>query len=121
MCSAAVNLDKCEVEPHYSREKNRIGYKTFDSVDFDVSYGYTTSFQYLDLEEQGKLCKVEEALSASQTLRVGCGRLSYAELGQRVAKTKMIGRPVSAIKQCFDELLENLPQSFFLNLRTVWG
>lgn len=92
MCTAVMNLDKCELEPHYSREKNRIGYKIFDSVDFDVSYGYTTSFQYLELEEQGKLLHDEEALSANLSLRVPCGRLSYAELGQETGKkTKIIG------------------------------
>ena len=95
MCAAVMNLDKCELEPHYSREKNRIGYKIFDSVDFDVSYGYTTSFQYLELEEQGKLLHDEEALSANLSLRVPCGRLSYAELGQETGKkTKIIGRVV---------------------------
>ena len=92
MCAAVVNLEKCGAEFHYDKKTNRIGYKVFDSVDYEASYGYTTAFHCLELHEHGKLANAEEALSNYLTLRVSCGRLSYAELGQGTTKKmKMIG------------------------------
>ncbi|CAE7277730.1 secA [Symbiodinium necroappetens] len=61
---------------HFDEDEQRIGYLQDDTVNYDVSFGYMTIFEYLRLNQQGRLS--DESLKKVLKLQVLCARYSYA-------------------------------------------
>ncbi|CAE7595327.1 secA [Symbiodinium sp. CCMP2592] len=64
---------------HFDEDEQRIGYLQNDTVNYDVSFGYMTIFEYLRLNQQGRLC--DDSLKKVLKLQVLCARYSYANFG----------------------------------------
>ena len=64
----------------YIFEGNAVGYKILDGIAFDVVQGYQTAFAYLQENARGNLKDSSRTLRENLTLRIPCGRFSYANL-----------------------------------------
>ena len=73
--------DHMENPKDYVLCNGQICYKVMDGVVFDVVKGYKTAFAYLQEATNGSLQDEDTALTKALTLRVPCGRFSYAKLG----------------------------------------
>ncbi|CAE7781451.1 secA [Symbiodinium microadriaticum] len=61
---------------HFDEDEQRIGYLQDDTANYDVSFGYMTIFEYLRLNQQGRLS--DESVKKVLKLQVLCARYSYA-------------------------------------------
>ncbi|KAJ8604337.1 hypothetical protein CTAYLR_002512 [Chrysophaeum taylorii] len=70
----------CFADPPYAFNETTqsIGYTVMDRVDYDVTYGYRTSFAYLN--ERHRLKNADEVLSSVLCLKVSCGQFAYANV-----------------------------------------
>ena len=119
MCAALKDMDRKEVQPEYIWKENRIGYKILDSVDADVSFGYTTAFHYLQLAESSTLRDKESALEKALQLQIPCARLSYARFGS--PKILGVSGTVHELEEYKWEILTTYGLSCYSDMPSVYG
>jgi len=74
-------VNKFDDPPYiFDRSTDRVGYKVLDSVSYEVSYGYRTTFAYLNEHSKGNLSNAKETLQRVLQLQVSCGSFSYANI-----------------------------------------
>ena len=76
-----VHMETARNERDYIFDGKRIGYKVMDGVAFDVVKGYTTAFAYLEEAAKHPLPDEAAVMRNALTMRIPCGRFSYAKLG----------------------------------------
>lgn len=62
----------------YVVKDNKIGYKEFENISFDIIFRYQTLFAYYAEHEKGNISL--ESLNANKSIRLKCGHFSYAEI-----------------------------------------
>ena len=65
-------------EYHVDCARNRIGYKKFDGISYDITKGALTMFAYFKEHENGKI--TAEGLETNIVIGVQCGSYSYAAM-----------------------------------------
>lgn len=115
MLSQVKRVD--DVAYYLDPENNRIGYKVMDSISYDVTYGYSTSFVYL--KEANNLKEPAAALSRASVMPVSCGQFSYAN----ISPTRVMGvsGTLQAIGDYEKDVLGTYGLKKYIYLPSVYG
>ena len=109
--------DHTENPSDYIFDGERIGYKVMDGIAFDVVKGYTTAFAYL--QEATKQTLPEDRLRSALSLRIPCGRFSYAKLG--AAKILGVSGTIEALGAYEWEVMHRFGIKSYTLVPSVYG
>mmetsp|Transcript_36362 Transcript_36362/g.88075 ORF Transcript_36362/g.88075 Transcript_36362/m.88075 type:complete len:2533 (-) Transcript_36362:94-7692(-) len=97
--------------------RQRIGYKTLDSVSYRTQYGYRTKFAYLREYDQGNVN--EEVIKKELAVQFLCGQFSYAA----ISPTRILGvsGTLDVMTRYEKEVLEKYGVNTYLYVPSVYG
>ncbi len=110
-------VSKVDDVPYYlDIENDRIGYKMMDSINYNLTYGYSTCFAYL--KESSKL-KNKGNPAKALVMPVFCGRFSYANISPH----RIIGvsGTLQALSEYEREILLKYRLRKFIYVPSIYG
>ncbi|KAL7535461.1 hypothetical protein ACHAXR_006501 [Thalassiosira sp. AJA248-18] len=107
-----------DIQYYLDPENDRIGYKVMDSISYDVTYGYSTSFAYLK-EADNLKDKATTLPRATSIMPISCGQFSYAN----ISPTRIMGvsGTLEAIGHYEKDILGSYGLSKYIYLPSVYG
>ncbi len=105
--------------PYFLDPNDRIGYKVMDTISYDVTLGYQTTFAYLKESDAGNLKENDLTLAKVLCINVSCGQFSYAN----IHPTRILGvsGTLDAMSAYEKKVLENYGIKRFIFMPTVYG
>ena len=106
---------KMDLPQNYEVKNDRIGYKEQDSISFDVSYGYLTTFTYFLEKDKGNI--TQNSLQQNTGLIIKMGSFSYAEI-PKIAYDFIMG-VTGTLETLGQHQMENLRKNYKIAKHTI--